>query len=268
MNTASTGMLGFKIRWKSPAWFQPLHEEGKKIAKKMRNLFSSNDAVPDDAVEAFPDDAIEAVSDDTLEVVPDDAVEALPDDAIEAVPDDAVEAVPDVAGHGAIRPIVPVQVSAGGIILPVYAMLDCAATCSAISLDLAHRLDARIDTLSINLRTFGYAEVSQRDVTSFTVTDLFETFELEIKNALVHEQLSTENESPPRKYMTRRLEHLNDVRFAHTWMVPLASRSGKSTEPIAILKKFGWALAGPPFEKFEDEIIPRSSLCILDSELA
>ena len=153
----------------------------------------------------------------------------------------------------------PVLVSAGGIILPVYAMLDCAATCSAISLDLAHRLDARIDTLPINLRTFGYAELSQRDVISFTVTDLMETFELEIKNALVHELLSTENESPPRNYMTRRFEHLNDVRFneltdpligvildakfAHTWMVPLASRSGKSTEPIAILTKFGWALA-------------------------
>ena len=51
-------------------------------------------------------------------------------------------------------------------------------------------------------------------------------------------------------------------------MVPLASRSGKSTEPIAILTKFGWTLAGPPFEEFEDEITPGSSLCILDTELA
>ena len=126
--------------------------------------------------------------------------------------------------------------------------------------------------------------MSQRDVASFTVTDLTKTFELEIKNALVHEQLSTENESPPRNYMTQKFGHLHDVKFdeltdpligvildakfAHTWMVPLASRTGLPTEPLAILTKFGWALAGPPFEKFQDEIIPKSSLCILDSEPA
>ena len=133
----------------------------------------------------------------------------------------------------------PVLVSAGGNTIPVYAMLDCAATCSAISLDLAHRLNAQIDTLPIDLRTFGYAECSQRDVVSFSVTNLNETFEVGIKNALVHEQLSTENESPPRNYMTRRFEHLSDVKFnelrnpligvildakfAHTWMIPLAA---------------------------------------------
>ena len=60
---------------------------------------------------------------------------------------DAFNDIRLAAGHvanGAIRPIVPVRVAAGGRDITTYAMIDSAATTSAILASLADRIGAEV----------------------------------------------------------------------------------------------------------------------------
>ena len=83
--------------------------------------------------------------------------------------------------------------------MPTYALLDSGATCSAIASDLVTEIGARVQQLPLTLRTFDAKSTATRDITSFSVTNLDESLEFKISNALVSERLGTDKDRPPSK---------------------------------------------------------------------
>ena len=56
-----------------------------------------------------------------------------------------------------------------------------------------------INSLELNLGTFDEdVKLAKKDVTSFAITDMDKTFEVQIKNALISNMLTTGNEFPIR----------------------------------------------------------------------
>ena len=54
-----------------------------------------------------------------------------------------------------VRPIVPVLIKGDKDEIPVYALLDSGASCSAVSETIAIRVGAKFQTLNIRLGTFN-----------------------------------------------------------------------------------------------------------------
>ena len=69
--------------------------------------------------------------------------------------------------------------------VPTYALLDYGATCSALSDDLAEKINVTTKTLRVKLETFDKTSTAERDVASFTVMNLNQDFSIEVKNALI-----------------------------------------------------------------------------------
>ena len=138
-------------------------------------------------------------------------------------------------------------------------MLDSGATCSAISADLVAELGARVQQLPLTLRTFDAKSTATRDITSFSVTNLDESLEFKISNALVSTKLGTDRDCPPQQEITDRYPHLKGVHFnkltnpavrvildakmAVYWL-PQEVRMGQPDQPVAMLSKLGWYLIG------------------------
>ena len=99
---------------------------------------------------------------------------------------------------GAIRPIVPVIVRSGNFERATYAMLDSAATSSAVLLETIDSVNGMIYEKTCKLSTFDKCESSQRDFASFEILPLDRSFSLEVDNALVGNILTTEKDKPPR----------------------------------------------------------------------
>ena len=97
--------------------------------------------------------------------------------------------------------------------VPTYAMFDSGASCSAISLDLVHRIGVNTQNLNIRLGTFDHEIVAEREVTSFLVSNLNGDLEISVENALVGTVLSTENEVPPRSNQLVKYPHLRNLNF-------------------------------------------------------
>ena len=106
-------------------------------------------------------------------------------------------------GHGATRPIVPVQVDAGGVPIPTYAMFDSGASLSAINSDLVNKIASPVQKIDIRLGTFDAETVAEREVTSFSISNLQGNLSIQVNNALVGNILSTENEVPPSQSQLR-----------------------------------------------------------------
>ena len=177
-----------------------------------------------------------------------------------------------------VRPTVPVLVTAGGETWPTYALLDTGANCSAITDELALKIKANMKTLNIRLGTFDNNSVSKREVTSFKVSNLSETFSINVNNALVGNLLSTESEKPPRTANLQQYDHLKDLifneleddsigllldaKYAMTFMTGRVY-TGKSDEPIGVETKFGITIIGP---KTADNHCPivNNDVCTLD----
>ena len=64
--------------------------------------------------------------------------------------------------------------------MPTYALFDSGASCCAISFDLVNKINATVNTLNIRLGTFNNESVEERGVTSFTISDVHESFEIQI----------------------------------------------------------------------------------------
>ena len=98
------------------------------------------------------------------------------------------------------RPIVPITIHANGQSHCTYALLDTGANICAIDKDIVMKLDMNVDKLKLNLRRFDdEMETAEKDVTSFEISDLNNTFVLPIKNALISKKLTAGNEFPPPK---------------------------------------------------------------------
>ena len=102
-----------------------------------------------------------------------------------------------VGRHGATRPIVPVMIHVNGKRRPTYALIDTGANTSAVTESLCNELNAPRKSISVKLNTFDSSSNATRQITSFKVTNLSNTFELKVENALIGSQLSTEKEKPP-----------------------------------------------------------------------
>ena len=73
-----------------------------------------------------------------------------------------------------------------------YAMLDCAATSSAVLLETLDSINGKIFELPCKLSTFDKCESSSRDFANFKILPLDRSFTLEVENALVGTILTTE----------------------------------------------------------------------------
>ena len=162
----------------------------------------------------------------------------------------------------------------------MYAMLDSAATSSAILLETADSINAEIFQLPCRLSTFDSSTETQRDFTNFKIKPLDGSFELDIQNALVGQILTTERDRPPRNCDIAHLDYMSDVQlvelddptigvildasFAWTW-VGGKIRHGPLDGIIGISTKFGWSLIGPSSAQ-NDNGTHEVDVCLLDAE--
>ena len=179
-----------------------------------------------------------------------------------------------------VRPIIPVLASAAGREIPVYAMIDSAATSSAILLETADLIGADIFQLPCKLSTFDSTIETERDFTNFKIKPLDKSFELDIQNALVGQILTTEKDKAPRNSDIAHLDYMNDVHFvelddptigvildasfAWTW-IGGEIRHGPRDSLLSVLTKFGWSLIGPSSDS-ADNTAQEVDVCMLDSE--
>ena len=169
-------------------------------------------------------------------------------------------------------------VSVGDRKWPTYALLDTGANCSAIIEEIAMNIRAPLTSLLIRLGTFNENTLCDREVASFTVSNLTETFSITVNNALVGHFLSTENERPPKKSDFANYPHLCDLEFneledksvgllldaSYAWSF-MTGRvyTGLSDEPIGIETCFGNAIIGPKPD-FAQSAVVDTDICAID----
>ena len=173
-----------------------------------------------------------------------------------------------VGRRGATRPIVPVMVHVNGKRRPTYALVDTGANTSAITNSLCSELNAPRKSISVKLNTFDNSSSAKREITSFRVTNLDNTFELSVENALIGNLLSTEGEKPPTQKELEPFGHLRDLKiceledksinilldakFAYYFCTG-DNHIGNHDEPLALGTKFGHAIIGPRIKNDDDE---------------
>ena len=96
---------------------------------------------------------------------------------------------------------------------PTYALVDTGANTSAITESLCSELDAPRKSIGVKLNSFDNSSNAKRAITSFKVTNLNNTFELSVENALIGNLLSTEGERPPTQEDLEPFEHLRDLKI-------------------------------------------------------
>ena len=140
-----------------------------------------------------------------------------------------------------------------------YALIDSGASISAIRLDAADFVGAKVTQKESKLVTFGKNETAQRDFASFEIEPIDKTFCIKIKDALVGDILTTEKEKPPKNEVVGNYPFMAgvnfveledptvsvilDVRHAWTWAGG-DTKSGSRDEPIALKTRWGWTLLG------------------------
>ena len=160
-----------------------------------------------------------------------------------------------------------------------YAMLDCAATSSAVLSDILDSINGIILERSCKLSTFDKCENSMRNFADFKIQPLDRSFTLDVGNALVGDILTTERDKAPRNLDIKDLSYMKDVSFdelddptigvildacfAWTW-TGLGQRFGSREQPIALRTKFGWTLVGPALDKSDSCL--EAGICLLDAQ--
>ena len=112
----------------------------------------------------------------------------------------------------------------------------------------------------MKLNTFNQNSQSKRPITSFKITNLAETFQLDIENALISNSLSTEGENPPTPEDLHQFEHLKNLTITelenkevgvlldakHSFYFCTGDKyAGGPNDPIALETYFGVTLIGP-----------------------
>ena len=151
---------------------------------------------------------------------------------------------------------------------PTYALIDTGANTSAITESLCTELNAPRKSTNVKLNTFDNSSSAKRAMTSFKVTNLSNTFELTVENALIGNLLSTEGEKPPTQEELDPFEHLRDLKiceledkeihvlldakFAYYFCTG-DNRLGDPDQPLALGTKFGHAIIGPRILNEEED---------------
>ena len=160
------------------------------------------------------------------------------------------------------------MIHVGGKLCPTYTLLDTGANTSAITESLCLKLNPPRKSISVKLNTFDNTSNAKRDITSFKVTNLDNTFEINVENALICNLLSTEGEKPPTNEELKSFEHLKDLeiceledqginvlidaKFAYYFCTG-DNRIGNHNEPLALGTKFGHAIIGPRILDDDDD---------------
>ena len=184
---------------------------------------------------------------------------------------------------GACRAIVPMLISAAGGTIATYAMIDSGATHSAILIDLAKKIGAKIQKSQCKLTTFGSTVYQELEFTSFRVNPLNKKFSFQdslVEKALVGDNLTTMNETPPSNHDIANIPFLHDVKFdeledktvgvvldvkfAWTYLKGQEVRFANNSETFAVNSEFGWTLIGPSLKKTKDKYESNCELCPLD----
>ena len=146
-----------------------------------------------------------------------------------------------------------------------------------------------INKLKLNLRRFDdEIEVTEKDVTSFEISDLNETITLPINNALISNNLTTGNEFPLRNDAIGKLEYMKDVvlqelehdeiglilssKFAQHYMgKEMKKQENNETvgrhcpeNLVAIKTDFGWCVVGP---RHDDDVIVEAQIEAINNDM-
>ena len=138
-------------------------------------------------------------------------------------------------------------------------MLDSGANCSAIIQELAIGIGAEIETFEIKLGTFDRECISEKELASFTITNLSQTFSIDIRQAIVGNSIAAGKEKPPTNESMRKYAHMKgtnfielkdktvgvllDSKFLYTWLTGKVIK-GENHEPLLIHTMFGPAIGG------------------------
>ena len=155
--------------------------------------------------------------------------------------------------------IVPVKVTVNHKTVETYAMLDGGATATVVKESLTEKLKTEYEQKDSTLVTVTGRTKAKRNFASFTISNLTGDTTLEIKNAVVVDNLTTESDIPPTNEEIKGEWYLNGVSFVELpeksvdLLIPIEyawcwlggeMRRSTTDKPMAIKTRFGWALAG------------------------
>ena len=181
---------------------------------------------------------------------------------------------------GVYHPIVPITLVVGDRTLTTYAMLHSAATRSAIVPSLVSRLRLPVRTELTTITAFDRKTTSEHKLVSYTVESFDQTTVIHIRDALVSDTITTENERPPSYEDVEGLDYMEGVvsfheleddligvvlsaRHAWTWTGG-ETVSGHPDQPVAQLTRFGWTLIGHCQDEGTDEAAV--NCCMVENE--
>jgi hypothetical protein len=116
---------------------------------------------------------------------------------------------------GAIRPIVPIMVSANGCSVPTYAMLDSGASGVVVVPSIVRQLGVVPKKEMRTIATLDQRNLWETNLVNFDVS-LFETdICIHIKEAMMCNILKTSNDRPPSNKDVEDVEQMEDVVSFH-----------------------------------------------------
>ena len=109
--------------------------------------------------------------------------------------------------------IVPVKVTVNHKTVETYAMLDGGATATVVKESLTEKLKTEYEQRDSTLVTVTGRTKAKRNFASFTISNLTGDTTLEIKNAVVVDNPTTESDIPPTNKEIKGEWYLNGVSF-------------------------------------------------------
>ena len=152
-----------------------------------------------------------------------------------------------------------VTILAGNGSWTTYALLDTGAQTCAINRTIAKKIGLELRSVYSHLTAFNYSTYDYMDMTSFTVTDMQNSFQISVVDAVIGDIMTTESELRCTSDTIKNYKHMSDIEIIElddpTVGLLLSSRyarhyfgecrKGNYDEPIAIQTDFGWAVLGP-----------------------
>ena len=139
-----------------------------------------------------------------------------------------------------------------------YALLDTGAQTCAINRTIAKKIGLELRSVYSHLTAFNYSTYDYMDMTSFTVTDMQNSFQINVVDAVIGDIMTTESELRCTSDTIKSYKHMSDIEIIElddpTVGLLLSSRyarhyfgecrKGNLDEPVAIHTDLGWAVLG------------------------
>ena len=155
--------------------------------------------------------------------------------------------------------IVPVVVHNGELELTTYALLDDGADTTIVSSKLAEELTLTCRPKMATLHTVEGSSYKERHMVDFSVSNLDGDLRVEVREALVSDNLTTKGDIPPKNaeiahlsYMkgvvfreleTEDIDLILSVEYSYYWL-GWGLRRSTMDKVMAVNTRFGWTLAG------------------------